>query len=54
MFFCSTGTAPDFDLGDTAATRTAAGAWPGDLYLEGTNAEPHFDLLHEVLRGCRA
>jgi len=29
-------------------------AWPGDLYVEDTNAETHFDLLNEVLRGCRS
>jgi hypothetical protein len=28
--------------------------WPGDLYVEDTNAETHFDLLGEVLRGCRS
>ena len=27
---------------------------PGDLYVEDTNAETHFDLLSEVLRGCRS
>lgn len=32
----------------------AALPWPGDLYVEDTNAETHFDLLSEVLRGCRS
>jgi hypothetical protein len=32
----------------------AALPWPGDLYVEDTNAETHFDLLNEVLRGCRS
>jgi hypothetical protein len=32
----------------------AALPWPGDLYIEDTNAETHLDLLNEVLRGCRS
>jgi hypothetical protein len=31
----------------------AALPWPGDLYVEDTSAETDFDLLNEVLRGCR-